>query len=104
MPQTSPVVPIGTPRLRVGDAVDDFDRPIGALRAVEALTTLHRADSATNGEEDLPNLHRFDLGCLLSLVVQDLEQRHQNAKQAAQASLAYAHTVSQPVATKGAKA
>lgn len=103
MPQPLPVVqPRTLQTIRVLDAVDHLDRPLGALRAIEALTECYRADS----ELDLPHLRRPDLANLIALVANDLEQVQGRARQAVDAVLDE-QTLSQPVAskaTKGAKA
>lgn len=100
MPQTQSA----TPAIAAVDAIDHLDRPISALRAVEALTTPWRTDSLSNGENALPNLNRSDLGSLLQLVVDDLEQRRYAAAEAAKAAVAFNQSLSQPVVTKGATA
>lgn len=71
-----------THSLHALDALFDLDRPIGALRAIEALTDLYQA----GGEPHLPGLRRPDLASLLALVTDDLEHRRTTALQAAQAS------------------
>lgn len=88
---------------RMLDAVDHIDRPLGALRAIEALTECYKADS----EVDLPNLRRPDLANLLCLVANDLAQLQAQARQAADDELAqtFPQPTPQPVkASKGAKA
>ena len=103
MPQPSPMVPTRTLQtIRVLDAVDPLDRPLGALRAIEALTECYKADS----EVDLPLLRRPDLANLIALVANDLTQLQGRARQAVDAVLDE-QTLSQPLvtkATKGAKA
>lgn len=59
------------------DALDHLDQPIGALRAIEALTECYKADA----EVDIPGLRRPDLASLIGLVTNDLEQRRQAARQ-----------------------
>ncbi|WP_310609227.1 hypothetical protein [Limnohabitans sp.] len=83
MPTPQPV-PHARHTLRMIDAVDHIDRPLGALRAIEALTACYRADS----EVELPLLHRPDLASLLCLVANDLEQLQAQARQAADGALA----------------
>lgn len=103
MPQPSPAVPPRTLQtIRVLDAVDHLDRPLGALRAIEALTECYKADA----EHELPSLRRPDLANLIALVADDLEQVQGRARQAVDAVLDE-QPLSQPVvskATKGAKA
>lgn len=60
--------------IRITDACHHFDRPIGALRAIEAMVELYKADS----EVDMPGLRRPDLASLLSIVTDNLES-HRNA-------------------------
>ncbi len=83
---------------RVLDAVDHLDRPLGALRAIEALTECYKPDS----EVDIPMLRRPDLASLLCLVANDLEHFQSKAREAVDAVLD-AQPYSQPV-TKGDQA
>jgi hypothetical protein len=79
MPQPSHVLPSRQPHVvRVLDAVDDLDRPLGALRAIEALTEMGRAGA----QVELPGLNRPDLASLLCLVANDLAQVQASARQA----------------------
>jgi len=60
--------------IRINDACHHFDRPIGALRAIESMVELYKVDS----EVDMPGLRRPDLASLLSIVTDSLEE-HRNA-------------------------
>lgn len=69
-----PPAPVPRHIIRITDACHHFDRPIGALRAIEAMVELYKADS----EVDMPGLRRPDLASLLSIVTDNLES-HRNA-------------------------
>ncbi|MFI5447574.1 hypothetical protein [Polaromonas sp. UC242_47] len=64
---------------RVVDAVDELHNQLGALRAVQQLTTNDKAGSL----ENLPQLQRGDLATLLSVVSADLEAHCAKAREAA---------------------